>query len=91
MFCHYCGMLGHDLKHCATHFALEKNGGEVEYQYANWLKATVDHPRFPLRQYLGKGFNSTNDMGDILEQTTNHQPKFGKLMATRKSDTETLV
>ena len=54
MFCHYCGMLGHDLKHCATHFALEKNGREVEYQYGNWLKATGDHPRYPPRRDLGK-------------------------------------
>lgn len=37
---------------------------------------------------FGKGFNSTDDMGDIPEQTTNHQPKFGKLMAARKCDTE---
>ena len=68
MFCRYCGMLGHDLKHCATHFALEKkNGREMEYQYGNWLKATGDHPRFPPRRDLGKGFNSTNDMSDIPE------------------------
>ena len=31
MFCNYCGMLGHDLKHCASHFAAEKNGVEVKY------------------------------------------------------------
>ena len=29
LFCHYCGMLGHDVKHCASHFALTQNGGEV--------------------------------------------------------------
>ena len=22
MFCHYCGVLGHDVKHCASHFAV---------------------------------------------------------------------
>ncbi|KAK7822842.1 uncharacterized protein CFP56_036059 [Quercus suber] len=27
IFCHYCGILGHDLKHCAAHYAVEKNGG----------------------------------------------------------------
>ena len=26
MFCHFCGILGHDLKHCATHFVVEKQG-----------------------------------------------------------------
>ena len=27
IFCHYCGILGHDLKHCAAHYAVEKIGG----------------------------------------------------------------
>ena len=38
IFCHYCGLLGHDLCHCASHYAVEKNGGEIEYQYGHWLK-----------------------------------------------------
>ena len=24
IFCHYCGILGHDLKHCVAHYAVEK-------------------------------------------------------------------
>lgn len=39
MCCHYCGMIRHDLRHCATHFAIEKDGKKVEYQYGDWLKA----------------------------------------------------
>ena len=31
IFCHYCGILGHDLKHCAAHYAVEKKGGRIEY------------------------------------------------------------
>ena len=31
IFCHYCGILGHDLKHCAAHYAVEKAGGRIEY------------------------------------------------------------
>ena len=31
MFCHYCGILGHDLKHCAVHYDVEKKGGHIEY------------------------------------------------------------
>lgn len=38
IFCHYCRLLGHDLRHCASHYAVEKNGGEIEYQYGDWLK-----------------------------------------------------
>lgn len=31
LFCHFCGLLGHGLRHCASHFAMEKNNGAVEY------------------------------------------------------------
>lgn len=39
MFCHFCRMLGHDLKHCAKHFTLRKNIREVVCQYGDCLKA----------------------------------------------------
>ena len=38
MFRHFCGILGHDLKHCAAHYVVEKNGGSMEYQYGDFLK-----------------------------------------------------
>ena len=31
LLCHYCGLLGHDVKHCVSHFAVSKNSGEVDY------------------------------------------------------------
>ena len=40
MFCHYCGLLRHDLRHCASYFALTKNGKEVSFQCGEWLKAS---------------------------------------------------
>ena len=30
MFCHFYGILGHDLKHCAAHYVAEKNGGNIQ-------------------------------------------------------------
>lgn len=39
MFCHFCGIMGHDLKNCAQHYALRKNGVEEACQYGEWLKA----------------------------------------------------
>ena len=50
LFCHFYGMLGHDLKHCTVHYAAEKQGGSVEYPYGEFLKATggrgrVVHPQ----------------------------------------------
>ena len=38
MFCHYCGILGHDLHHYLVHFAASKENDNVEYQFGEWLK-----------------------------------------------------
>ena len=38
LFCHYCSLLGHDLRHCAQYFGATKNGEEVECQYGDQLK-----------------------------------------------------
>ena len=35
MYFHYCGLIGHDIKHCARHFALTKNGGKVTCLYGD--------------------------------------------------------
>ena len=39
LFCHYCGMLGHDLRHCAEHFVAIKHDGDVKCQYRDWMRA----------------------------------------------------
>ena len=54
MFFHYCGMLGHDLRHCATHFTVEKNGGKMEHQYGDWFKAVRGRQRTPSRHGVEK-------------------------------------
>ena len=35
LFCHCCGLLGHDIKHCAKLFALKKNSSKVTCQYGD--------------------------------------------------------
>ena len=45
MFCHCYGLLGHDIKHCATYYALMKSGKEVQLQYGEWLKASGGRQR----------------------------------------------
>ena len=47
LFCHHCGILGHDLRHCAAYFAATKNEGEIRCQYGDWLKATRGRNRSP--------------------------------------------
>lgn len=61
LFCHFCGLLGHDLKHCANHFARSRNGDEMVYQYEEWLKAARGRPVSP----LGRG--STTNLQPINE------------------------
>ena len=55
MFCHHCGLLGHDIKHCAKYFALTKNGKEAPLQYGEWLKASGG------RMWSSPGRKSRND------------------------------
>ena len=50
MQCHYCGVLGHDLRHCASYFAASKQGAEVELQYGDWLKATGGQSQSPVKR-----------------------------------------
>ena len=45
LFCHYCGMLGHDVKNCAKHYVVTKNGGTTDYQYGDFLKAMGERLR----------------------------------------------
>ena len=60
IFCFFCGLLGHDVRHCANHFAVEKNGGEVDYQYGEWLKAFGGRSRSPPRS-TPRGGGAEND------------------------------
>ncbi|KAL0002427.1 hypothetical protein SO802_016208 [Lithocarpus litseifolius] len=47
LFCHFCGLLGHDLKHCAPYFTATKIDREVICQYGDWLKAMGGRTRSP--------------------------------------------
>lgn len=49
MFCHFCGILGHDFNHCERHFAAKKNGGEINYKYGDCLRASSGRQRSPPR------------------------------------------
>lgn len=70
MFCHYCGMLGHDVKHCASHFAVVKNGGEVDYQYGDFLLAMGGRPRFSPDKNTGPSAEWDQTSGDVQHDGT---------------------
>ena len=61
LFCHYCGLLGHDLRHCAQYFGATKNGEEAKCQYGDWMKATGSRARSlnSRGQYRGEAEHAT--------------------------------
>ena len=63
IFCHYCGILGHDFKNCAAHYAVEKNGGVEEYQYGEFLRAIGGHSRGAASQSTGAKSSSIEGAG----------------------------
>ena len=73
LFCHFCGLMGHDLKHCAEHFAMGKTGGEVVYQYGEWLKAAGGRARSPQRT------------GSVKNHQPNHESPTEPLTENRGS------
>lgn len=63
MFCHYCGLLGHNLRHCASHFSATKSGVEVNYQYGDWFKAIGVCSISPTKRYAEKSSNIGDSHG----------------------------
>ena len=70
MFCHYCGILGHNLKHYAAHYAVEKNGGSMEYQYEYFLRAIGGHARASVSQHTSPKSNTEEAIGSGLVQSS---------------------
>lgn len=54
LFCHFYGLLGHDIWHCASHFAAEKGTRKVEYHYGDWLKALGNCLRVPQKHDMNQ-------------------------------------
>ena len=50
LFCHWCGILGHDIKHCAHYFAQTKSSGDVVCQYGEWMRVSGGRTRSPPRR-----------------------------------------
>ena len=84
LFCHYCGMLGHDVKHCASHFAITQNGGEIEYQYGDSLRARGGRPRSFSPRNTDTSTGAAREQG--FEESTSNGPRE---MASPAADLET--
>lgn len=73
MFFHFCGVLGHDLKHCTKHFAQTKNNKEVECQYGDWLKANGGRNWTSSRKMTPNAEYQHGDTGDGHVGNTSRQ------------------
>ena len=62
VFCHYCGLLGHDLCYCAKYFSKTKVGIDVDCGYGDWLKAG-GRAHSPLKRGVVKEGSSNGDNG----------------------------
>ena len=80
MFCHYCGLLGHGIKHCAIYFRLMKSGKEVRLQYGEWLKASRGRQRME---------RTKSGRGDTVPEKENIQSKVWRRL--KKLIMQTLV
>lgn len=78
MHYHYCGMLGHDVKHCASYFAATKNGEQVVCQYGEWLRASGGRVRSSSRQ----GLEDLRKTKEGVEMEKNHKNGDGLEMDT---------
>ena len=54
ILCHYCGLLGHELRFCAQYFSKTKSGDKVECGYGDWLKASGGKTRSPQKREVRK-------------------------------------
>ena len=87
LFCHFYGMLGHDLKHCAVHYAAEKQGGSVEYPYSEFLKAAggrgrvVQPQKFSLKSNPEEGKDTVTESPMVVEA--------GQMVAVMEESPET--
>ena len=65
LFCHFCGMLGHDVKNCAKHFAATKIGSTIDYRYGYFLKAMGGRARGgPFERKIGGAEYCLEDGGE---------------------------
>lgn len=66
-------MFGHDVKHCASHFAIIENGGEIKYQYGDSLHAIGGRPRSFSPRNTDASVGVAREQG--FEESTSHCPR----------------
>ena len=86
MFCHFCGVLGHDIRHCPVHYKASKKSPTIDYQYSNCLKAPSGRNRSPPRRHNARP--SSEESGD---KEKNHTVVSGGMDVPAKTAARVLV
>ena len=80
LFCHFCGMLGHDVKNCVEYFVATKMGGTVDYQYGDFLKAIRGRARGGLfERKTGGGAEYSPEGGGETSGVSYYRSKGGPI------------
>ena len=80
VFCHFCGVLGHDIRHCQAHYEESKKSSTLEYQYGDWLRAPNGRNRSPPRRR-----NASTYGDDVVEEEVRQPAEKSGMGATIKT------
>ena len=80
VFYHFCGVLGHDLRHCPAHYEESKKSTTMEYQYRDWLRVSNGRNRSPLRRH-----NASPHGDELVEEEDNQTAERSGMGATTKT------
>ena len=76
VFCHFYGILGHDLRHCPAHYEESKRSTTLEYQYGDWLRASNGRNRSPQRR------RTSSHRDDVFDKEDNQTVERSEMGAT---------
>ena len=79
VFCHFCGILRHDLRHYPAHYEESKMSTALDYQYGDWLRAANGRNRSPLRQRTS---SHGDDLFDKEDNQTVERSEMGAMAKT---------
>ena len=89
LFCHWCGILGHDIKHCAYYFARTKSGSKVVCQYREWMRDLGGRTRSPPRRDSSQLDHKWDENSEVTEKV--HGGGHGGAATTIPTDTQSTM
>uniref|UniRef100_A0A7N2N8K3 Zinc knuckle CX2CX4HX4C domain-containing protein n=1 Tax=Quercus lobata TaxID=97700 RepID=A0A7N2N8K3_QUELO len=86
VFCHYCGVLGHDLRYRPAHYEESKKSTTTDYQYGDQLRASNGRNRSPPHQR-----NASSPGDELFDKEDNHTVERSGIGAVTKTAAKVLT